>query len=749
MKHSQFGKWFFLAAMSMLSAGLVAHADLRLPALFSDHMVLQADRPLPVWGWAAPGAPVTVTIADQVRETRADPDGRWRVFLEPLPTGNALQMTVDMEIQRLTVEDIRVGEVWLCAGQSNMAMSLAGVRDAQREIASATFPEIRLFSIPTRPAAAPQDDVEGQWVICTPGEARRFSAVAYLFGRELHQRLDTPVGLIVAAEGGTLIEAWLSFEALDSLEAFQPVMDRLRLPDDLSWDAAAARAQHDRALAIWRDATAPPDAPALRKPQLPVSPRLYKNVPANLFNGMIHPLVPFGLRGVIWYQGETDAFLPSAPEYGERLTALILDLRRRWDSALPFAWVQLPEYRVAGEIGRRFWPVIREQMRRTLSLPHTGMAVGLGLGDPDDIHPADKQGIGRRLAVWALADVYAQQDVVAGGPLWTSATTEGSANRLSFQQTDGGLVARDGILTGFEIAAADQRWLPARAVIEGLTVVVSHPEIAEPVAVRYAWADHPAWSLLNGAGMPASPFRTDDWPINAPVFVPDREQNPVVQVSVLEDTPAITLDGRLDEAVWGELPAYSLRDLTHGTPPEHPTTFKMFWYDGALYLGIHCVDTDPAGIRIGTHLHGDAAIWNGDAVEILLETADHAYYQIVINPAGAQVSLDRGYGIIDGLNRLWLPDAEIATYFAQDGWQLEVRIPPVRPPGGPAHDPLRGVVGRPPTPDHPWFFNLCRQRIRPDAVEVTAFSPTGSGGFHNVAAFSKLILEMHPTKPHP
>lgn len=743
MKPRRLKKWILPTATAMLNVGLVAHADLRMPALFSDHMVLQADQSLPVWGWAAPGDRITVAIADQVQSATADPDGKWRVLLEPLRTGDVLRMTVETSLQRLTVEDIRVGEVWLCAGQSNMAMSLSGVRDAQREIASATFPEIRFFSIPSHPAATPQDNVEGQWVVCSPGAVRRFSAVAFLFGREVHQRLSTPVGLIVAAEGGTLIEAWLSFEALDTLEAFQPVMDRLRLPEDPSWDAPAALTHYEQMVATWRDATAHPDAPALRKPHLPVSPRLYKNVPGNLFNGMIHPLAPFGLRGVIWYQGETDAFLPSAPDYGKRLTSLVQDWRQRWEFPLPFAWVQLPEFSNVSEIGRRFWPEIRDQMRRSLSLPHTGMAIGLGSGDPDDIHPADKLTVAQRLAAWALAEVYVQPDVVVGGPRLVSATPEDGAIRLTFRQTDEGLVARGGILAGFEVAAADRQWEPGRAVIDGKTVIVSHPGMDAPAAVRYAWADVPDWSLLNGDGMPASPFRTDDWPIVAPRSVPDRELNPAALVHVL-DTPAITVDGRLDEDVWRELPAYTLRDLTHGTPPEHPTTFRLFWSDKALYLGIHCADSDPEGIRVGTPLHGDAAIWDGDVVEILLETADHAYYQIVINPAGAVVSLDRGYGIItDGVNRLWLPDAEIATHPAQDGWQLEIRIP-VRPPVDPRHDPLRGVVGRPPVSESPWFFNVCRLRIREGGVESSAFAPTKSGGFHNMAAFGKLLLDMNP-----
>ena len=511
--------------------GAPAHADVKLPAVIGSHMVLQQGMPVPVWGWADPGEQVTVTLGDQKQSATADPKGTWRVKLNALTAGGPHVLTVAGK-NTVTLEDVLVGEVWVCSGQSNMNMRLGGCRDAKQEIAAATYPQIRLFLVPTQVAQEPQTDVKGAWRACSPKTAGGFSGVGYFFGRELHKALGVPVGLIHSAVGGTVAEAWTSRHALEA----QPV-----LKSSLAvWDKAVAnwpnvepgynqkRAEWRKVYRAWRQAQKQPGAKKTRRPRgpgMPMGPK-HTHLPGGLYNGMIAPLMPLAIRGAIWYQGEANA--GRAEQYRTVFPAMIRDWRKNWGQGeFPFLFVQLTGYAP----GERHWPYLREAQTMALSLPKTGMAVTIDVGAARDIHPKNKQDVGKRLALAGLAIGY-DKDVVYSGPMYKSMKVEGNKIRLTFDHVGGGLVpSREApkdcpvrgtpaccggkkciVLMGFTIAGKDKKFVEAEAAIDGQTVVVSSPQVAEPVAVRYAWGGIPACNLYNKAGLPASPFRTDSWP---------------------------------------------------------------------------------------------------------------------------------------------------------------------------------------------------------------------------------------------
>jgi sialate O-acetylesterase len=424
-------------------------------------------------------------------------------------------LTVKGSSNTITVQDVLVGEVWLASGQSNMQLRVNQANNAAKEIAAAKFPEIRMFTVAQEIATTPQTNCGGQWVVCSPETAGRFSAAAYYFGRELHQKLKVPVGLINASWGATPIETWTCLERMESRPEFAPVFKPWTAKMRVPFDAAKAEAQYRRALAVWETNAASRQAagqPVPPKPQKPVAPRAEKNYPGNLFNSMIAPLIPYAIRGAIWYQGENNAMSDFPQLYGDQLRLLIQDWRQRWgEGDFPFAWVQLPNFQMKNpaQSALNKWAVVREGMLRTLAVTNTGMAVTIDVGNPNYIHPGNKQAVGHRLALWALARVYGR-NIPYSGPLPAGQTIDGGKIVLSFTHTDGGLEAHGGELKGFVIAGADHHWVDASARIEGSQVIVSSPEVKSPVAVRYAWADNPACNLFNGAGLPASPFRTDD-----------------------------------------------------------------------------------------------------------------------------------------------------------------------------------------------------------------------------------------------
>lgn len=494
--------WFSYAA---------AQADVSLPTIFSDHMVLQRDIAVPVWGWADPGEQVTVSISGQTKTATADGKGQWQVKLAPLKAGDAITLTVKGK-NTIVVQDVLVGEVWLCSGQSNMAMTVDRSKDFDQEKTAANLPQIRQFRENSSAAAEPQAKGKGEWSVCNAETVGKFTAAGYFFGREIHKNLKVPVGLINSSVGGTPIESWTSAEAQKPVTDLQSMLESWE-KKQATWDPAKAKAGYDKQVAAHKVAAAKAKADGQKAPRAPrqvYEPRQDPYHPGNLFNGKINPLVPYAIRGALWYQGEHNS--GNGPLYGVQLPTLIKDWRARWGQGeFPFAWVQLPNYmtpqKAPVETG---WPSIRESMLKTLAVPNTGMAITIDIGEAEDIHPKNKQDVGKRLALWAMAKVYGQKGAYSG-PLPVGHEIKGSEVVCRFTHTDGGLVAKGGELKGFAIAGADKKWAYATAKIKGDTVVVSSPEIKEPKAVRYAWASNPDCNLFNGANLAASPFRTDDW----------------------------------------------------------------------------------------------------------------------------------------------------------------------------------------------------------------------------------------------
>ncbi len=510
---------FFL--FQLLAAVIIAspacHAEVIPASLFTSHAVLQQGAPVPVWGKADPGESVEVSFLGQKHTTKANDDGHWKITLSPMEPGQAGTLTITGR-NTLTLEDVVTGEVWLCSGQSNMNFTVKDAKDAAQEIASSSNPQLRMFSVFGGPQPEPQTACAGVWQVSSPKTAGGFSATAYYFGRELQKELGVPVGLIRSAVGGTPVEAWTSVDAQKELPQLEPVFRKWTELDAKAWDEKAAMEKYEKGLAEWKalpgaDPAATPPKNIRRKP---VSALLRKDRPGNLFNSKIAPLIPYALRGAIWYQGEANAGSEWVDLYDLQLATLIQDWRTRWGTNFPFAWVQLPEFGTpqTEPVEDDGWVLIREKMRRSLGVPDTGMIVTLGLGEAENAHPKNKQDVGRRLALWALADVYDRKNVAGWSPIFASQEIRGREIALSFDHAENGLVSQGVKLGGFAIAGDDRTWHSAQGRIEGDKVIVSSPEVTRPVAVRYAWAANPVFSLFAPNGLPASPFRTDEFPLH-------------------------------------------------------------------------------------------------------------------------------------------------------------------------------------------------------------------------------------------
>jgi sialate O-acetylesterase len=504
--------------VALLPLGI--RADVTLAPLFTDHAVLQQDKAVPIWGQAAPGEAVTVTFRDQTVQATTGKDGRWIVYLDPLKPGSPGELVVSGK-NTLKLQDIVGGEVWVCSGQSNMEFRVWGpkgdvfrVDNADEEVAAAQFPLIRHFKVDRAVADRPADTANGAWIVCSPETVGQFTAVGYFFARDLQQKLGVPIGVINATWGGPAIESWMSEAALRSDPTFA-VVDERWSKALVDWPAKVAAYEAARAAQEKDDAAAKAAGPAKyaeflkNKPWLPPPPSpTSPDAPRSLFNGMINPLLPYAIRGGLWYQGESNDSRPA--EYHALLAAMITYWRAHWGQGdFPFYFVQLPNYAGGNPAGTN-WARLREAQAQALSLPNTGMAVTIDLGDPGNVHPRNKQEVGRRLALIARHQLY---DIPGDwcGPMFKSAEREGAAMRVHFDHAEGGLVAHEKPLAALLIAGADRQFHPAAARIERDTIVVSAPEVKEPVAVRYAWANAPEANLFNGAGLPAAPFRTDDW----------------------------------------------------------------------------------------------------------------------------------------------------------------------------------------------------------------------------------------------
>ncbi len=644
--------WRRLACWLLLGLGLAAMGagdggKPFLHPLFTDHLILQRDIAAPVWGWTTPGATVTVEVAGKKAEATADAGGKWLAKLGPLPAGGPYTLTVTGP-QTVTLQDVLVGDVWICSGQSNMQMSVGGVNNAKDEIAQADFPQIRLYTVPDRPAETPQELISGAWSVCTPQTIPGFSAVGYFFGREIHRAEKVPIGLINSSWGGTICEAWASAAALKTMPDFAPEVEKMagavnrqvvspeeypaalsawmakndpepagvkRIDpafDDVEWKSIELPGAWSKvgptdfrgvmwlrkaflvpeegegmdvnlhlgiindSVTVWcngvkvgegddrkkalscavpgklvkagtnvvvlrvlsmgtdggvygkaRELSVEFNAPDLEPIMLGGAWRYRVGVALNaehvlpqradynpnrvtvLYNGMIAPLLPFAIKGAIWYQGESNAGRPF--QYRTLMPTMITDWRNRFGVGdFPFFIVSLANFMaVQTQPSEGGWAELREaQWLTTKRIPNVGIGMVIDIGDAGNIHPRNKQEVGRRLALSAEAIAYGKT-LVYSGPMYRAMQVEGNKIRLTFDHIGGGLVAKDGPLKGFAIAGADKQFVWADAVIDGDTLLVSSPAVPAPTVVRYDWANNPEGNFYNKAGLPAVPFRTD------------------------------------------------------------------------------------------------------------------------------------------------------------------------------------------------------------------------------------------------
>lgn len=483
------------------------HAELKFSPVFGDAMVVQRDKPIHVWGWTTPGTAVTAEIAGHAGSADADDQGRFDMMLDPLPAGGPHQLVVQAD-QKRVFNNVLVGEVWVCSGQSNMAWDVRSANDADLEALTAKFPEIRIISVPKVGSQEPLNDFDGKWEACNPENVKTFSAVGYFFGRQLHQTLDVPIGLIDNAWGGSSAEAWVDRKVLQDDGKYADLLSHY---DQMAegYDPEQDKKNTEARIAKWKSAGSKG-----RRPQ-PLSATLNGNHrPANLYNGVLNPIIGYTIAGTIWYQGESNA--SRAHQYRELFPLMIQNWRDAWGQGdFPFYWVQLADFR--GEVSQPAqsdWAELREAQTMTLSrLPNTGEAVIIDLGEASDIHPRNKQDVAKRLARWALAKDYGYQ-IPCQSPTFAEMVVGDSVATLTFDHVGGGLDTFDVTQPiGFTIAGEDKKFVPAKAKISGKnTIEVSSPEVANPVAVRYAWADNPVCNVQSREGLPMTPFRTDQWP---------------------------------------------------------------------------------------------------------------------------------------------------------------------------------------------------------------------------------------------
>ncbi len=567
-------------------------ADVRLPTLFSDNMVFQQAMKVPIWGWADPGEKIIVELGDFKAETITNADGKWKVRIGPLVAGGPFGLTVYGK-NTLRIDNVLVGEVWIASGQSNMAMEVKSCLNADEEISMARNPMIRHFQVKRTKAIEPLEDVApvgkdswlNTWEVCDPSTAGHFSGTAYYFARTLYEERNIPIGIIHASWGGTTAEAWTPRDTLENDPGLKAILeDWPAYNDDEEW----LKGEYEEFIQ------------EVEKARLEGRPApLYFNQPSVLFNGILAPVIPYGMRGVIWYQGESNAY--RACQYRELFPAMISQWRRIWEQGdFPFLFVQLANYHFEPQV----FPELREAQSMTLKLPQTAMAVTIDIGDSTDIHPKNKQEVGRRLALAAQKTAYGE-DILFSGPIYKKMFIEGSKCWLLFDYIGDGLVAKgDGELLGFSVAGKDREFLKARARIDGNQIIVWNEEIDQPVAVRYAWANHPvAFNLFNQSGenpsLPASPFRTDDWPeISCSATQSIKKKR--AEVPPLHENAKVELARALENNLQS-LELYSIsNDIINGTKwtyqkiyQGNPFLAKEYWpmanlvYGGIQYAGFY------------------------------------------------------------------------------------------------------------------------------------------------------------------
>ena len=519
--------WITLALV-VLAAAAPLYAAVRPATIFRDNMVLQREAPVPVWGWAAKGETVTVKFAGQHKTATAGEDGKWMVKLDPLQA-NAKGAVMEIAgTNKIAFKNVVVGEVWVCSGQSNMEWTVGGSTNREAETAAAKYPAIRHVKIGHINERRPTADFRRApaWAVCSPQSVAGFTAVGYFFARALHQELGVPIGLIGSNWGGTRVEPWTPPEGFRQVPELKGLSARVDSWDPTTDVGNKAYLGTVAKLKEWLPAAEKAlkaKGPVAPFPRLP-EPGISHQEATKLYNGMIHPLIPYGIRGAIWYQGESNG--GEGVSYYHKKRALIGGWRELWGQGdFPFYFVQLANWQNATDKpeGGDGWAKLREAQTKCLEISNTGMAVIIDIGEARDIHPRNKQDVGRRLARWALAKDYGK-DIVYSGPLYKKHVVEGNKIRISFDHVGGGLIVGEkkgleptrevpnGKLQRFAIAGADKKWHWAEATVEGDAIVVSSKDVPKPIAVRYAYSMNPAGcNLYNKEGLPASPFRTDSW----------------------------------------------------------------------------------------------------------------------------------------------------------------------------------------------------------------------------------------------
>jgi sialate O-acetylesterase len=537
-------------------AGLVK-ADVTLPAIFGDHMVLQRGQKVPFWGTAEPGEDVTVTVGGAKATAKTGDDKKWSLTIESLKESDQPTEVTVAGKNTITLKDVLVGDVWVASGQSNMEFGLKGAHNSDKVIPKADHPTIRLFTVQKKIALDPQSSLAGKWLVCSPASVGGFSAVGYFFARDIAEAEKVPVGMIGTYWGGTPAQAWTSVEALDMTSDTKQFADTIKSTKEKlpglkekyeketlpAWQAAHKQWEEEagkpfaEATKKWTEEVVaakaagkpgPTSRPVLSKvePRRPSAPDDNPNAPTVLYNGMIAPIIPYAIKGAIWYQGESNQGQPK--QYQTLFPLMITDWRTRWAQGdFPFLWVQLANFDPRNDSakgptqGIAGWVGLQEAQSLTMKLPNTGQAVINDIGDLTDIHPKNKVDVGHRLALAARHVAYGE-DLVYSGPTYDSMTVEGDKLRVKFKNVGSGLAAFKGNqsnpatqpadeVKGFTIAGDDHKFVYANATIDGDTVVVSSPDVKNPMAVRYAWANFPNSNLYNKEKLPASLFRSDDW----------------------------------------------------------------------------------------------------------------------------------------------------------------------------------------------------------------------------------------------
>lgn len=486
-----------------------AAANVKLPAICGDNMVLQRQSEVAIWGWADPGEEVTVSACWKASaKTKAGTDGKWSVKIKTPKAAGPHELTIKGK-NTITLKNVLLGEVWVCSGQSNMQWGMRSSENAEADIAAAKYPKIRLFTVQRTIAAEPQEDCVGSWSECSPETVANFSAVGYFFGKHLFDEINVPIGLISTNWGGTLAEAWTRREILEADKDFKPIVDRFEankknLPEALKKYEVQLKNWQEKVKKAKAEGKKPPKGRGPRKPAA-----RNQNSPSSLYNGMIAPIIPFGIKGAIWYQGESN--VSRAYQYRKLFPAMITNWRNDWGVGdFPFYYVQIAPFNYGGNKASE---ELREAQTLSLSLKNTGMAVTSDIGNIKNIHPKNKLDVGKRLALWALAKDYGKKGIVYSGPIYKSMKVEGDKIRISFDYTGSGLKTMDGKeVSHLTIAGADKNFVEAKGVIEGNTLVVSNDVVKKPVAVRFGWSNTDEPNLANKEGLPASCFRTDDWP---------------------------------------------------------------------------------------------------------------------------------------------------------------------------------------------------------------------------------------------